>query len=82
VCVITIYIYASINNISSIKEFSFPLIVGLAKWWIFINLYSKSFMDAMEEKAYEKKNKGTQSIDFKKPPVKKPGAFAFYKKFW
>jgi preprotein translocase subunit SecF len=30
VCVITIYIFASINNITSIKEFSLPLIVGLA----------------------------------------------------
>jgi len=30
VCVITIYIYASINSISAIKDFSLPLIVGLA----------------------------------------------------
>lgn len=30
VCIITIFIYASINNISSVKEFSFPLMVGIA----------------------------------------------------
>lgn len=30
VCIISVYIFASINNIQSLKEFSLPLIVGLA----------------------------------------------------
>lgn len=30
VCITTIFIYASINNIASVKEFSFPLMVGIA----------------------------------------------------
>lgn len=30
VCIITIYIFSSINNIQSLKDFSFPLMVGLA----------------------------------------------------
>jgi len=30
ICLITVYIYASYNNISSIKEFSLPLIVGIS----------------------------------------------------
>ena len=29
ICIITLYVFASINNIPSIKEFSLPLIVGL-----------------------------------------------------
>jgi preprotein translocase subunit SecF len=30
ICIATIYIYASINNIESVKQFSFPLMVGIA----------------------------------------------------
>jgi preprotein translocase subunit SecF len=29
ICIITLYVFASINNIDSIKQFSFPLIIGL-----------------------------------------------------
>lgn len=29
-CIITVYVFGSLNNISAIKEFSLPLIIGIA----------------------------------------------------
>jgi preprotein translocase subunit SecF len=39
VCVITVFIYASINNIESVREFSLPLIIGIAS-----GMYSSIFV--------------------------------------
>lgn len=39
ICIITVFIYASVNNIESVREFTFPLIVGIAS-----GMYSSIFI--------------------------------------
>ncbi|TYQ15572.1 UNVERIFIED_CONTAM: preprotein translocase subunit SecF [Acetivibrio alkalicellulosi] len=53
-CVVTVYVLASINGIGSIKEFSFPLIIGLASG-TYSSIFIASPLWVMWKKSQQKK---------------------------
>lgn len=54
ICIITLFIFSSINNIDSIKQFSFPLIIGLASGG-YSSIFIASPLWVMWKKYNEKK---------------------------
>ena len=55
ICIITVFVFASMNNIQSIKEFTFPLIIGLSSGvYSTIFIASSLYVMWMEHKAKRK----------------------------
>ncbi len=54
ICIITVFIFASVNNIQSIEEFTLPLTVGIISGMYSIDIHSKLTVCCLEGTPAEK----------------------------